>query len=231
MPTGDQAEELDRRLAQVEALRKRVLNVIPHALRTPITTFRGLAEALPNASEAEIREQLTPALRRLAAQAEHLVDDLLIASGYTTALPTSAMAAHPVVATVRQVWEEVGTGLPLDVEGDEAVTASAPEGNLFKILVHVLDNAAKYGEAPHSVRVGAVGERVKIEVTTGGPTPADAPMFFEPFYRGEKAVMRSSGLGLGLTVAQVLAEQAGGSMNLECPADGGITTHIELAAG
>src|SRR5687768_12077113 len=43
---GDDTGDLDRRLAEVELLRRRVLNVIPHALRTPITTLRGLAEAM-----------------------------------------------------------------------------------------------------------------------------------------------------------------------------------------
>src|SRR3954447_7650973 len=74
---ADGSTELDRRLAEVDALRRRVLNVIPHALRTPITTFRGLTEALVHATDDEIRNDIGPALRRLAAQAEHLLDDML----------------------------------------------------------------------------------------------------------------------------------------------------------
>lgn len=225
-----EASELERRLAEVEALRRRVLNVIPHALRTPITTFRGLAEALPAATESQIREEIAPALRRLAGQVEHLLDDMLIAAGYTTALPTGDIVRAPVLETVRAVWGEVGAGHQLDVEGDDAVEVTVPEGSLFKMLVHVLDNAATYGESPRSASVRREGDRVVVEVATAGPDAPDTAMFAEPFYRGERAVMRVSGLGVGLTVGKALAEQAGGSLDVRPGPDGGVVTRLELAA-
>ena len=237
MPAGDTTSELDRRLAEVEALRKRVLNVIPHALRTPITTFRGLAEALVTASDEQIRDEIGPALRRLAAQAEHLLDDMLIASGYTTALPTAAVESTPVVATARAVWADLGGSeeeLVVEAEGDPSVLM--PAGSLFKLLVHLLDNARKYADPP--VRVAVAGEPggVRLDVTTTGSTPADVAMFVEPFYRGETAVMRSSGLGVGLTVARALVEQAGGSIEVlpgdvgEGEAAGGVVCRLVLPA-
>lgn len=236
MAAGDDTTDLDRRLAEVDALRKRVLNVIPHALRTPITTFRGLAEALPGATEREIREEIGPALRRLAAQAEHLLDDMLIAAGYTTALPTAAPEPTPVAATARQVWEDVGGGAELEVTGevDDDVVVRAPRGALFKMLVHLLDNAVKYGDAADGavrVDVARVPEsaRVRIDVCSGGAVPPDLAMLTEPFYRGEAAVTKASGLGVGLTVAHALAVQAGGSLSVLAAPDGaGIVSRLEL---
>jgi K+-sensing histidine kinase KdpD len=225
--TEDQIE-LGRRLQEVDALRRRVLNVIPHALRTPITTFRGLAEALPAATEAEIREQITPALRRLAAQAEHLLDDMLIAAGYTTAMPTGAVEPTPVAATARAVWAEIGADHELKIEVDEAATVLAAPGALFKMLVHLLDNAAKYGEPPARLVGGREGDHLVIDVLTGGEAPADLSMLREPFYRGERAVIRAAGLGVGLTVASALAEQAGGSLALFVGPGGGLVTRLEL---
>jgi signal transduction histidine kinase len=230
---GDEPTELDRRLAEVDALRRRVLNVIPHALRTPITTFRGLAEALTTATDEEIREQIGPALRRLAAQAEHLLDDMLIAAGYTTALPTAPPEPTLVVPTVRAVWDEFGGGGELVVTGaDVDCAVKAAPGSLFKMLVHLLDNAAKYGESPVRVEVDetSVPGRVRIDVCTSGPAPADLAMLTEPFYRGELAVMRSPGLGVGLTVARALAEQAGGSLELQAAEGdgGGMVARLEL---
>lgn len=231
MPEAERSTDLDRRLAEVEALRRRVLNVIPHALRTPITTFRGLAEALPAATESEIREQITPALRRLAAQAEHLLDDLLIAAGYTTALPTGPSVAVGVLDTVDAVWAELGTPHALAVDGDRSVTASAAEGVLFKIFVHVLDNAAKYGDDPRSVTVTSIDDRVAIVVANAGDVVPEAGILAEPFFRGERAVMRSSGMGVGLTVAAALAEQVGGSLLVSSPAEGGVSVRVELPTG
>lgn len=217
---GSEPTELEERLAEVDRLRRRVLNVIPHALRTPITTFRGLAEALPNATEEQIRRDIAPALRRLAAQAEHLLDDMLVAAGYTTALPTGPNVATPVAATVQAVWADVGGGRTLaclDVDPDLQVRA--PKGALQKMFVHLLDNAAKYGEAT-TVRATSQNGTTRIEVATDGPEVADLNMLTEPFYRGETAPTQASGIGVGLTVAKALAEQAGGSLDLR-PAEGG----------
>lgn len=229
MPPGVDDAELQRRLAEVDALRKRVLNVIPHALRTPITTLRGLVEALPVATEREIRDEIAPALRRLAAQAEHLLDDMLIAAGYTTALPTGDRLATPVAATVRKVWSEVGGQAPIEVVDPGDAIVVAPQGSLFKMLVHVLDNAVKHGEPPFRVVVEEVDPgRVRLEVGSGGKTPVDLAMLTEPFYRSEAAVMRASGLGVGLTVAGALAVQAGGSLEIEAGEDGGVVCRLEL---
>jgi K+-sensing histidine kinase KdpD len=230
VPGTEDATEVDRRLQELDALRRRVLNVIPHALRTPITTFRGLAEALPAASEAEIREQIAPALRRLAAQAEHLLDDMLIAAGYTTALPTGALESTPVGDTARAVWADIATDEPLRIDGAGGAEVLAPAGSLFKMLVHLLDNAAKYGESPARIEVTQAGERVIIDVITGGPAVTDLAMLREPFYRGESAVMSTAGLGVGLTVAAALAEQAGGSLSVAAGGAGGLVVTIELAA-
>ena len=231
MPEAHDRSELELRLAELDALRRRVLNVIPHALRTPITTFRGLSEALATATDAEIRDEIGPALRRLAAQAEHLLDDLLIAAGYTTALPTAAVRPTDVEPVVRTVWRELGGDeADLEITGAGARAVAAPEGSLFKVLVHVLDNAHKYGEGVVRVAIQDAGDAVAIEVATSGDTPADLSMFAEPFYRGEAAVMRSAGLGVGLTVARALAEQAGGTLTVGEGEGGGVSCRIELPA-
>lgn len=229
MDGDDQTGNLEARLAEVDLLRRRVLNVIPHALRTPITTFRGLAEALEHASDEEIRTQITPALQRLAAQAEHLLDDMLIAAGVSTALPTGRPVATAVGPTVGAVWASLGgTDVDLQITGD--AEAAAIDGVLFKILVHVLDNAHKYGRAPVEVAVRTDGTIVRITVADHGEArPDDIAAAFEAFFRGEAAVLACAGLGVGLAVARMLAEQSGGSLTLELR-DGLTVAELELPA-
>lgn len=230
MENEDVAEKLEVRLAEVDLLRRRVLNVIPHALRTPITTFRGLANALATASDDEIRTQITPALQRLAAQAEHLLDDMLIAAGVSTALPTGAPTGTPVAKTAREVWSSLAVAEPLEVSGDEDAVVRCPSGVLFKVFVHVLDNAAKYGAPPFAVGIRSGEPVVRITVTDGGTiSTADAAAAFEAFYRSEAAVMAGPGLGVGLTVARALAEQSGGTVGL-VREEGRTTVVVELPA-
>lgn len=225
-------EEIERRFQEIDLLRRRVLNVIPHALRTPITTFRGLVESLPQATEQEIRTTIAPALQRLAAQAERLLDDMLLASGITTTLPTGAPVPTPVAATARAVWGEIAPDRgALTVTGDESVSAVAPEGSLFKIFVHLLDNAAKYGRGDPVVDVRRSGDRAVITVESPGDQVPDVEMLVEPFFRGERAVMGSAGLGVGLAVSRALAEHAGGELSIAPLEGGGLITSFELDAG
>lgn len=227
---GASADELERRLADLETLRRRVLNVIPHALRTPVTTCRGLAEALSTASEAEIRDEIAPALQRNAALAERLLDDMLLAAGVTTTLPTGSAEPTEVVGMATSVWEEVAGSRPLEVEGDE-VRVHVNAGTLERILHHVLDNAAKYGDDPTVLRVRPANGSVVIEVESRGAELAevvDIGLVTEPFYRGERAVTRAAGLGVGLPVARALAVHAGGSLHVAKGRRGGLVVTVEL---
>ena len=212
-----------------------MLNVIPHALRTPITTFRGLAESLVHATDDQIHDEIGPALRRLAAQAEQLLDDLLIAAGYTTALPTGNDVATPIAPAVNIVWADLRSAAEssFELRGDESLAAMAPPGSVQKMLVHVLDNAAKYGTEgrPTTITITREGDRVLVVIDSPGTAPVDVSMLAEPFYRGEAAVMRSSGLGVGLTVSQALVTQAGGTLDLEPLDEGGLRTTLDLRAG
>src|SRR5436190_16846855 len=107
---------------------------------------------------------------------------MLIAAGYTTALPTGPDVVTPIAPEIRAVWAELASTATreatVDVEGDDRVAALAPGGSVHKMLVHVLDNAAKYGAdgAPARASVDEVDGRVHIVVVSPGPDPTDVPM-------------------------------------------------------
>lgn len=219
---GDGADELDAVRAEVDLLRRRVLNVVGHELRTPITTLRGLAELLGTTPDDPVKTAaVRDAIQRSARRIEHLVDDALVALGVTTALPVGPPHAVPVVAVLHEAWETVGDGA-LDVEGS-ATALVRPDG-FRRALACVLDNARKYGEQVHVVVAERNGHAV-VTVRDEGPGVADdeGALLFEPFFRGERAVMTAPGLGLGLTVARRLLEHDGGTVEVG-PADGGGAT-------
>lgn len=219
---GDGAEDLEAARAEVDLLRRRVLNVVGHELRTPITTLRGLAELLGTtpddpASTAAVCE----AIQRSARRIEGLLDDALVALGVTTALPVGAPQPTAVSTAVAEAWEAVGDG-PLQVSG--SATALVHPDGFRRALACVLDNASKYG-GEVQVEVGEQNGHAVVTVVDHGPGVADdeQPLLFEPFFRGERAVMTAPGLGLGLTVARRLVEHDGGSVEVG-PADGGGAT-------
>jgi signal transduction histidine kinase len=215
---------------QLDVLRKRVMAVVGHELRTPVTTLRGLAETLHAAGEHEIRDEIAPAMARLAARVESLLDDLLVAADLSTGLPVGRPRPASVEHAVRVAWSDLGHGGEPDVHGDVDAAAIVPPGSLPRMLGPLLDNAAKYGKGRVDVRIGRTPGEVTIEVESEGPpvSSIDVALAFEPFYRGEQAVTTAAGLGVGLPVCRTLVEQAGGTVALASREGGGIVATVQL---
>jgi signal transduction histidine kinase len=223
------AEDLRRERERVDLLRRRIINVVGHELKLPVSTIRGLAASLETAGADEIRDQIAPALVRNTARLERLVDDLLLAAGVTTVLPVEPPTAQPLRPAVDRVWSTVGAG-ELTITGDADVEVCSRGDALDRMLEALLDNAAKYGRPPVEVGVRRVDTSVAIDVVTGGaPSPDDLALALEPFFRGEAAVTAAPGLGVGLAVASALAEQQGGRVTIEARDDHVVTT-VELPA-
>jgi two-component system sensor histidine kinase KdpD len=230
MTTGGSEGAATRALADVDAVRRRVLNVVGHALRTPVTTMAGMAAALGTTEDAATRAMLVDGLIRNAGRVERLLDDLLLAAGVTTALPAGDADRRPVRDTLAAAWDAIGGSGCLDVDGPDAaplVHAAAFE----RIVELVLDNALKYGDGPVTARTIGTADRVRVEIeSTGvGPTDEELEHAFEFLYRGEHAVMASPGLGIGLPVARRLAQGEGGDVTLERRGRS-LVTSVELPA-
>ena len=109
----------------------------------------------------------------------------------------------------------------VDGDGDGGVEAAIPPDALKQILFNLLDNAREIAgpERPVTVRVGAVGDTVTVDVLDEGPGITDAvlPHVFDPFFTTKDAV---TGVGLGLFVAEGLARRYGGRMEAANREDG-----------
>src|SRR5688500_15580686 len=135
---------LSRELDELDAIRRRVVNVVGHALRTPLTTVVGMAHALRETDDDATRATLLEGLARNAARVERLLDDLLLAAGVATALPAGDPAHVPVRETFETEWNGLGSPSELAVRGPE-LTVLARAGAFERITNAVLDNASKYG--------------------------------------------------------------------------------------
>lgn len=212
------------------ALRRRVLNVIGHELRTPVTTLRGLADQLTAADERTIRDELGPAIVRVAARVEALCDDLLLAAGISTTLPTTPTEEVPLREAVAAAWDAVPMGEgQARLDGDTEAVVLVRRAGLVRALVQVFDNAEKYGSRTQ-VTVLAGESTVALRVACHGPDPHPEEIRLgpAPFYRGERAVTTAPGLGVGLTIAKALVEHDGGALHFEPREGGGTVTTLIL---
>jgi two-component system, OmpR family, sensor kinase len=220
----------------VDRLRRRLANVIGHALRTPAATVRGQAEILAVTDDPGQREEAVVALRRAARRLEEMIDEVLVVEGIDTRLPTGAPEDLELRSQVEEVAAELEVVDEVDVTGDTGAKVRCGRDALRWLLRCVLDNAGRYGTGPVRVEIadsatdaGAVQVQVFTPQGGVGATSDDVRLAFEPFYRGERAVtVTATRLGLGLTTARRLADDLGGRIRLEQDDERGIVTHLEL---
>ena len=195
----------------LEFVRDRVIHVVGHELRTPLTTVRGLAELLDGASAEELHETLIPALVRNARRAERLLDDLLIAAEIDTARPTDPPASVDLGALVATATADTR----VEVQGAPSGPVLAHADAVAHALGHLVDNAEQYGDDASVVRFeGGGGTVVTVLETPVDHDMPDLELGFELFFRGEQAVTRAAGLGVGLPVARALARMDGGDVTI-----------------
>nr|WP_236203085.1 sensor histidine kinase KdpD [Pseudomonas protegens] len=222
-----------------ERMRNTLLAAISHDLRTPLTTIIGAADAaLPHAAQGPLKHLLA-GIHDQASSMQRLIENLL----------DMARMQERGVRLNRQ-WnsleEIVGSALrqlrePL--AGHQLRVAMAPRLPLVevdallleRVLVNLLDNAAKYTPAGTLVQISArqVDQQIILQVSDSGPgcpkgsSPAS---LFEAFSRGqqESAV---AGIGLGLALAKRIVEAHGGRIEAQPHADAGLSFVITLPAG
>jgi signal transduction histidine kinase len=204
-----------------------------HELRSPVSVIRAAADVTlsrEHREEPEYREALT----MTAAQSRHLaslVDDMLMlaradAGGYPLRIVDLRLRdvideccrAIGVVAAERQIALRSSVDADVSVLGDEAL--------LRRLIVNLLQNAVQHTPSGGivSVAVQVDGGDVRIRVTDSGAGIADADRarIFERFVQLDPS-RRSSGAGLGLTIARWIAEAHRGGLMVESTGPEGST--------
>ena len=214
---NDMAGEIERARASEQTF----LADISHELRTPLTSIQGFAQAIAEgeATGAAIEPAakiIQRESRRLMRMVEGLLQVARLQSGAqelaserveTAALLRGARAALEPQAHEAGVTFAFGdaAGLP-SVRGD-------PD-RLAQLFLNLLDNAVKHSPRGGTVTVEATrgdGDAVVRVRDEGSGLPQGADQrLFRRFSRGENA--QRDGAGLGLAIAQAIAEAHGGSI-------------------
>ena len=214
--------EAERRM---ESMRTALLMSVSHDLRTPLTTIKALAHELLSRNESAAARVISEESDRLDRMVGDLLDLSRIQSG---ALPT-----QPELNTVDEL---IGASLRRShgALGDRAVAVTLPDAMLVarfdlaqsvRVLVNLLENAAKYSPSGSGIEIvaRADGPDVCIDVVDHGKgvAVADAERIFEPFFRPHGTPPDVRGTGLGLSIARGLAEAQGGWLRYATARDGG----------
>ncbi|MBM3115076.1 sensor histidine kinase [Jeongeupia naejangsanensis] len=205
---------------QGEQLRNNLLSTISHDLRTPLTVLHGLASTLASQPLAEVSQslavQLVDETRRMNELVANLLDMARLQSGEVRLRRDWQSVEEVFGATLRAMGQRlaahrvvlaVPADLPL-VEFDAVL--------IERVLVNLLDNAAKYTPAGSTITLAARAEPASLlllvsDTGPGLPTGQEEALFAK-FSRGT-AEGSIGGVGLGLALCRAIVHAHGGTIS------------------
>jgi len=215
---------LDRLSTVVQAQRQFMADA-SHELRTPVSIAQTATQVMLAASgrsESEYRESLSiieTQMRRLTrvvgdmfmlALADLDARPLEPADLYLNEIVSDCARAARVLGTPRQV--------AIDVSGEASdVPMCGDEGLLRQLVMNLLDNAVRHAPAGSRVQVAlqrrSGGVELSVEDSGTGVPAGDHTRVFDRFVRiGPPG--SGGGAGLGLAIAQWIAQQHGGTLRI-----------------
>ena len=237
-PLVDALNDLLQRLDHAFTLQKQFIADAAHELRTPIMGLGLQAELLPQAANAQERDELVESIRTGTVQLTHLAGQLLTLAridpdaGRTDWQGVDlTQLARSVVADRERLAE--ANRIDLGVVGTQSAVVRGSGDNLRVLLNNLVDNAIRYAGAHARVDVTVRRDSpyVVLEVSDNGPgiPEADQARAWERFYRGSGHA--GTGSGLGLSIVRRVAEQHHASVALETGLEGrGLTVRVRFPA-
>jgi two-component system, OmpR family, sensor histidine kinase KdpD len=234
-------ERLSRAAVDAETLRRSdsiktaVLRAVSHDLRSPLTAIRAAGEGLERADlslDDRERSELVEMITGEAARLERLVTNLLDLSR----LEAGAASPRPELWTaddlIGRALETVGPpAARVEVRlPDEPVAAVVDGAQAERVLVNLIENAAKFSspDDPVDVEVSVERGELLMRIRDRGPgiPPNRAASIFDAF----ESSSRGTGMGLGLAIATGFAQANGGRVWFEPAEDGGAVFVFALPA-
>lgn len=213
-----------RQVANALELNEMFVGILGHDLRNPLaailTGTELLKEQLDEApGPRKTIDRMASAAKRMGALIDQLLD--LTRARLAGGVGFAAMRQPVDVADLaRRTSEELHAAHPtrevkLDVRGKTAIFGDP--GRLLQLFSNLMANALQHGAAATPVTVEIQGEDDGVVAhvrNAGAIPPAILPNLFDPF-RGRQAGERRAGLGLGLFIAQQIAQAHRGEITVE----------------
>jgi signal transduction histidine kinase len=223
-----EADEVGRELVRAARIlheRERVLALVCHDLRSPLTGLmlraRAAAQLAAQLPEGRAVHTQIAALTDISRRMSGMVEDLLSIASSTgggrsmlkIASTNAASLLANAVELARPLFEQKGVALEIDASEllpDVRVDAD----RILRVFTNLLDNALKFTQRGGRVELRAESwpDGVQFSVANSGPalSAQERERMFEPFWQAGHADSR--GAGLGMSICRSIIEAHGGTI-------------------
>jgi signal transduction histidine kinase len=215
---------MNERVVKLLEEKDRTLGAIGHDLRTPLASLRIRAESV---EPAEDRERMIATIEEMTATLE---DILTLARSGRSREQLERTDVSELARSIAEEYRELGRSATFSGGGVHMLEI---QPNLLRRAVrNLVDNALKYAGTAELEVSGEQGA-VTISVLDRGPgiSAKDLDRISGAFYRAEPSRNRDTGgAGLGLSIAEAVAEAHGGKLTFANREGGGLAATIILPA-
>ena len=208
-----------------------------HELRTPLAVLQTTNEValrkakLPAAEARELAAHNVEEVKKL----RDLTNMLLDLSKHSDDVAFEKVNLQDVVSEAMSSVVAVAQGKNITIEDTvPKLQTQTNQALLARIVSVLLDNAVKYSPDDTTITLSAIrsGKKALLRVTDQGIGIRDAelPLIFHRFYRADKSrsAQDAQGYGLGLAIANSIAQQIGAKITVKSQVGKGSTFTVEL---
>jgi nitrogen fixation/metabolism regulation signal transduction histidine kinase len=213
---------------------KRLIRVLGHEINNSLAPIKSIAESLRGRLAATVAEEERDDFDRGLEVIENRSESLnrfLQAYRQLMGLPAPKLAAVELSALIHRVVQ-LETRLHVVLTNTEEATMMADEDQIQQALINLVRNATEATLGPDAENAGNARVEIAWEhsdfeviivILDNGPGLTNAGNLFVPFY-----TTKPSGTGIGLVLAQQIAEAHGGAVELRNRVDGIAGCRAEL---
>ncbi len=221
-------EKLSRAEAarESEQLRSVLLDSVTHEFRSPLTAIKASVTSLlgtPNHSPEEKQELLT-IINEESDRLNRLIGEAAEMAQLDANKVEFRFESAPVNVPVAEALEELKqllTHHPVDVRiPADLPNARMDTAHIKEVLVHLIENAAKYSPTGAPIRITAEAREndpmLTVSIADRGPGIDDfeQSLVFEKFYRGRNQRVQVHGTGMGLAICKAIVEAHNGRLGV-----------------
>lgn len=217
-------QEDKERIISLLGSRQEFYNNMTHELKTPLTTIRGYAQ-LMEADKGQDTALTSKGLEQILAEStrmHQMVLQLLEMSDKSIYMEKKTVDLAGISRSVAQALEIKAERYNMKIQTDfrEALPVWGVEDRLRQVLINLVDNAIKYGEANSAIHMEGIRKRgfvwLAVRNRGKGLSPREQKKIFEPFYRVDKNYSREQGSsGLGLSICRKIMEEHQGTIGVK----------------